>query len=133
MPALQSLVLTDRAATPVNHTLVPSGRPTATGVATVAKGDGTLIGEMKYSIGSRRTAGKNKTRTLFVVPTVVTETINGVSVPKVVRVAYVDATYTFEGTHTPQERKNVIGMYQSSLDPSKALVNSVLVDQEGVW
>lgn len=133
MPALQSLVLTDRAATPVNHTLVPSGRPSATGVATVAKGDGTLVGEIKYSISNRRVNGKTKTRVLFTKPTVATEVINGISVPKVVRTAFVDATFTFDSTSTAQERKDAIGMFQSSLDPSKTLVNAVLVDNEGVW
>lgn len=133
MPALQSVVLTDRAATPVNHTLVPSGRPTSTGVATVAKSDGTLIGEKKLSISTRRVNGKSKVRLVLSLPTVATETINGVSVPKVVRTAIVDATFTFDGTATLQERKDLVGMFQSALDPSKVLVNGCLIDNEGVW
>lgn len=132
MPSIQSVVLTDRATTPVNHTLVPVGR-SPTGVATVAKGDGTLIGETKMSISQRRSGGKVKTRVLLAVPTTAVEVINGVNSPKVLRVGYADLTFTFESTHSEQERKNIVGMIQSALDPTKVLVNDTIVKQETVW
>lgn len=133
MPVLQSVVLTDRATTPVNHTLTPSGRPSASGVATVAKGDGTLIGEKKLSISTRRQNGKAKTRLLLTLPTVATETINGVASPKVLRTAYVDATFTFDASSTEQERKDAVGMFMSALDPTKVLVNDTLIKNEQIW
>lgn len=133
MPTLQSVVLTDRAATPVNHTLTPSGRVPSTGVATVSKSDGTLIGEKKLSISTRRSGGKSKTRLLLTLPTVATEVINGVSNPKVLRTAYVDVTFTFDQYATEQERKDAVGMIQSAFDPSKVLVNDTIVKNEMVY
>lgn len=132
MPQLQSVVLTDRATTPVNHTLAPSGRPT-NGVAIVSKGDGTLVGERKLSISQRRVNGKVKTRLLLAIPVVQTETINGVSAPKVVREAWVDATFTFSMASSEQERKDAVGMFMSALDPTKVLVNDTLVKAENIW
>nr|WEU70930.1 MAG: putative coat protein [Hangzhou fiers-like virus 2] len=132
MPALQSVVLTDRATTPVNHTLVPMGNP-SNGVAVVAKGDGTLVGEKKLSISTRRVNGKVKTRLLLALPVVQTETINGVSTPKVVRESWADCTFTFSTTSSEQERKDTVGMFMSALDPSKVLVNDTLVKAESIW
>lgn len=132
MPALQQVVLTDRAATPVNHTLVPMGNP-SNGVAIVAKSDGTLVGERKLSLSQRRVNGKVKNRLLLALPVVQTETINGVSTPKVVREAWVDATFTFSLQSSEQERKDAVGMFMSALDPSKVLVNDMLVKAEQVW
>lgn len=132
MPALQSVVLTDRAATPVAHTLVPQGNP-ANGVAVVSKGDGTLVGEKKLSISSRRGNGKVKTRLLLALPVVQTETINGVSTPKVVREAWVDCTFTFSAMSSEQERNDAVGMFQSALDSSKVLVHNTVVKAEGIW
>lgn len=133
MPSLQSVVLTDRAATPVNHTLVPVSAPPSTGVATVAIGDGTLVGEKKLSISTRRVNGKMKTRILLALPVVQTEVINGVSNPVVVREAWVDATFTFAATSSIQERNDAVGMFASSLATTKTLVNDVLVKGEMIW
>jgi hypothetical protein len=102
-------------------------------VATVAKGDGTLIGETKLSISQRRSGGKVKTRILLAMPTTAVEVVNGVNNPKVLRTAYADLTFSFEANHSEQERKNLVGMIQSALDPSKVLVNDTVVKQETVW
>lgn len=131
MPQLQSLVLTDRAATPVAHTLVP--RDMNAGIATVVKSTGVPIGETRYSIAPRRSQQRFKVRTVLVVPVVQTETINGISTPKVVREAIVDATFNFAMSSTEQERKDAIGMFQSSLDPSKLLVNDTITKAEAVY
>lgn len=132
MPAKQSVVLTDRAATPVNHTLVPSSG-SANGVFTVAKGDGTLVGEKKLSISQRRVNGKVKTRLLLALPVVLTEVINGVNKPTIVRESYVDATFTFSTASSEQERKDTVGMFMSALDPTKVLINDSLVKGEAVY
>lgn len=131
MPALQNLVLTDRATTPVNHTLVP--RDIIGGVATVVETNGVAIGEPTYSISNRRTAGKVKSRAVLTVPIVQTEVINGISAPKIVRKAIVDATFTFDLGSTEQERKDAVGMFMSSLDPTKVLVNDTIVKQQGLY
>lgn len=131
MPQLQNLVLTDRAATPVAHTFVP--RDTAGAVATVVKSTGVPIGEMAYSIAPRRSQSRFKVRCVLRLPVVQTETINGISTPKVVREAIVDATFNFAMSSTEQERKDAVGMFASSLDASKLLVNDTIVKVESVY
>lgn len=132
MPQLQNLVLTDRASTPVAHTFVP--RDIRENVGTVVESSGVPIGDARFTISTVRTPqGKCKSRVQFTVPVVQTQTINGVSTPVVVRTAYVDATFTFDATSTEQERKDVVGMFQSAFDSDKVLVNDAIVKQQGVY
>jgi len=132
MPQLQNLVLTDRAATPVSHTFTPINIDT-NGVGTVAETGTVPIGEPKFSIQNKRVNGRFKVTLKLSVPVVQTQTINGISTPTVVRTAYVDATFTFDGTASEQERKDIVGMFQSSLDPAKVLVNDTLIKLQGVY
>jgi len=132
MPQLQNLVLTDRAATPVNHTFTPINID-ANGVGVVAETGGVPIGEAKYTLQNRRVNGRFKVQLKLSVPVVQTQTINGVSTPTVVRTAYVDSVFTFDSTSTEQERKDLVGLFQSSLDSSKTLVNDTVVKLQGVY
>ena len=132
MPQLQNLVLTDRAAAPVAHTFT-SINIDANGVGTVAETGTVPIGEPKFSIQNKRVNGRFKVTLKLSVPVVQTQTINGISTPTVVRTAYVDATFTFDGTASEQERKDIVGMFQSSLDPAKVLVNDTLIKLQGVY
>jgi hypothetical protein len=131
MPQLANLILTDRAATPVNHTLVP--RDITNGVGAVVESSGVPIGETRFTVGVTKTAsGRYKTTARLQVPIVVNETINGVTRPTVARTGYADVTFTFDETSTEQERKDLIGMFQSSLDSSK-WTNDVLVKLQSVY
>ena len=132
MPQLQNLVLTDRAATPVVHTFTPINID-ANGVGTVAETGTVPVGEPKFSIQNKRVNGRFKVTLKLSVPVVQTQTINGISTPTVVRTAYVDATFTFDGAASEQERKDIVGMFQSSLDPAKVLVNDTLIKLQGVY
>jgi len=133
MPNLQNLVLKDRAATPVNHTFTPRGI-SSDGVASVAESSGVPIGNNTYSISLRTTPdGRYKGTAKLAVPIVQTQTINGISTPVVVRVARATLTLDYDKASTTQERKDIVGMLADSLDPAKTLVNSVLVDLEGVY
>lgn len=132
MPQLQNLVLTDRAATPVAHTFTP--RDIVANVGTVEESTGVKIGDKSFSISNRKTAnGRSKVTMKLAVPVVVNETINGVTIPTVSHVAYVDAVFSFDPKSSTQERKDVVGMFQSSLDPSKVLVNDTLIGLQGVY
>lgn len=132
MPQLQNLVLTDRAATPVAHTFTP--RDIVANVGTVEESTGVKIGDKSFSISNRKTAnGRSKVTMKLAVPVVVNETINGVTVPSVSHVAYVDAVFSFDPKSSTQERKDIVGMFQSSLDPSKVLVNDTLIGLQGVY
>lgn len=131
MPALQNLVVNDRAATPVAHTFTP--RDFINGVATVVESTGVPIGEKRYSISTRRVNGRIKNRVVFAVPVVQTETINGISKPRVVREAIVDATFSFASDSSEQERADAVGMFADSLATAKVLVNDTIVKNQGIY
>jgi hypothetical protein len=132
MPQLQNLVLTDRAATPVNHTFTP--RDIVTGVGTVAETSGLPLGDNRVSLSlTRNTNGRYKPVVKFVFPTLQTEVINGISSPKVVRTAYAELHFNFDSTSTEEERNNIVGMVQDALTSSKTLVNDTVVKLQGVY
>jgi len=132
MPQLQNLVLTDRAATPVNHTFTPLD--ITNGMGTVVESSGVPVGNNRVQVALNKTStGRYKSVLKFQFPIVQTQTINGVSTPVVVRTTFIDATFTFDPTSTTQERNDAVGMFQSAFDPSEALINDLLVDLQGVY
>lgn len=132
MPQLTSLVLTDRAATPVAHTFTP--RNIQDGVGAVVESTGVPIGDKRVTVSLNRTANNRYKPTVkFTFPVLATETINGVSRPTVIRTAYAELSLSFDASSTEQERKDVVGQVQSALDASKVLINDVLVKLEGVY
>lgn len=131
MPQLASLVLTDRAATPVNHTFTPLD--IQSGVGVVVESSGVPIGDRRFSVALNKTSqNRYKPSLRLTVPVVQDATINGITKPTVVRTAYADITFNFDPSSTEQERKDVVGMLQSSLDSSK-WVNDVAVKLQGVY
>lgn len=134
MPALQSIVLTDRAATPVNYTLVPTGGPKGSvGRVAVADATGNLLSERSLTISGRRTAQRLRSSLKLAVPIIANEVINGVSVPKVARVAYANIEFSFALDSSEQERNDVVGMLSSALQASKILVHDTVVKGQTVW
>lgn len=131
MPQLQNLVLTDRKATPVAHTFTPFD--IKGGVGTVVEATGVPVGNNRFTASVRRTDTRYKAQLQLVMPVVQNETVNGITTPKVVRTAYADVTFTFDQTSSDQERKDLVGMLQSSLEPGKVLVNDVVVNLQGVY
>lgn len=109
MPQLANLILTDRAAIPVARTFTP--RAIEKGKATLVNNTGVPAGESKITInGYTNAAGRVKSSANLVVPTLATETVNGVSNPKVVRTAYAYVEFSFDALSTEQERKDAVGM-----------------------
>jgi hypothetical protein len=133
MPQLQSLVLTDRTpVTPVNLTFVPRDID-AKGVGSVVNSAGTPIGEKRCSVSMTKRNNRYHGEVRLSLPVVVTETINGVASPIVVRTAFVSLSATFDEKSTEQERNDAIGMMSSALATGKVLVNDALVKLEGVY
>lgn len=133
MPQLQTLVLTDRATTPVNHTFVPRDIDKE-GTATVVESTGVPIGDNVLTIQTSRTrTGRIKVLVQGKFPIVATETINGVSMPKVIRYANANQVWYFDASSTTQERNNVVGMMTSAYAPTKPLVHDTVVNLEGVY
>lgn len=131
MPQLQSINLSDRTpTTPVVHTFVP--RDVVDRVGTVVSGNGILVGEKKLTISTRRTDDRFRARIVLSVPQTQDVTVAGVTRPTVVRTAFANLEFVFSTESTEQERKDIVGMLQSALDPSKVLVNDAVIKQEGV-
>lgn len=132
MPQLQNIVLTDRAATPVNHTYTP--RDIVGGVAEVVESTGVPIGDNRFTVSLKETAqGRFKGVLKGQFPIVQNQTINGVTTPVVVRTSYCTMEFSFDKSSTEQERKDCVGLMQSSLDASKTLVNDSIVKLQGVY
>jgi len=131
MPQLANLVLTDRAATPVNHTFTPLD--IQSGVGVVVESTGVPIGDRRFSVSLNKTSqNRYKPSIRLTIPVVQDATVNGVTKPTVVRTAYADLTFNFDSSSTEQERKDVVGMLQSALDSAK-WVNDVAVKLQGVY
>lgn len=131
MPAIANLVLTDRAATPVNHTFTP--REAASGKGVLVSNTGVSVGEKRVTLTTSKSAsGKTKVMTRLVLPIVATETINGVSMPKVVRTSYANVEFVFDPTSTEQERKDTVGLTESALAAAK-WTNEVYTKGEVVY
>jgi hypothetical protein len=132
MPALQSISVNDRATpTPVAHAFAP--RDVSQGVGLVVNSTGVPVGEEKLTISMRKSGSKYRGKLTLTAPVVVTETINGVSAPRVARTAYATLEVTFDETSSTQERTNLIGMIADALGTSKTLVHNTLVGLEGVY
>lgn len=133
MPQLQSIVLTDRAGTPVDHTFAPVGIDPKTGVAEVAESSGVAIGDKRLTISTRKTRERRRVSMRLVLPVVATETINGIEYPKIVRTNYANLDFNFDAASSTQERDDTVGMLASSLATTKTLVDGTVVNLEGIY
>lgn len=131
MAQASTITVNDRESTPVAHTFAP--RAVAPGAATFVEAASVPIGERSLVIRSRKSSGKYYARITLAVPVLVTETINGVAVPKVPRAAFIDCNFRFDETSTLQERKNAVGMFHNALAATQTTVDSTVTGLEGIW
>lgn len=135
MPVAATITVNDRATpTPVAHNYAPQGFPSSDGSVFGFKEAGsTPIGGATMTLRHQEKNGKFYKRMLVVVPVVATETINGISVPKVVRNALIDCNFRFDSTSTEQERADAVGMFYNMLASSQTVVNGAIVKLERIW
>lgn len=131
MAQAASIVVNDRKTTPVAHTFAP--RRVETGLASFVESATVPIGESNLTLRWRKSGKRFYQRVTLSVPALVMETINGVSVPSVPRVALIDCTFRFDETSTEQERADAVGMFQNALAAAQGVPNGTLVKLEGVW
>lgn len=132
MPQLQSITLKDRVTpTPADHVFAP--RDVSQGVGVVVSNSGVPLGEEVLTVSMKKTPTKYRGRLTLKVPVVQTETINGISSPKLVRTAYASVEVVFDEKSTLLERQNLVGMLASSLAADKVLVNDAFTKLEGVY
>lgn len=112
MPQLATAVLKDSAN--ADHNFTPNGIPG--GVASLVESTGVPIGNKSLTIALNKTsAGRYKATVKFILPVVQDAVVSGVSRPTVVRAAYADLTFSFDGTSSPLERKDAIAYLKSLL------------------
>lgn len=131
MAQAASVVVNDRATTPVAHTFAP--RRISTDLALFVETGSVPFGERKLSISQRQSGGKYRVRVKLENPVLVTETVNGVSVPTVPRTSFADVTFTFDQYSTLQERKDTVGMFANALAAAQTMVDSSVTGLEGIW
>lgn len=132
MPAFQSVVLTDRASTPVAHTFLPKKEVGEGGRLT--KAGSTSIGDKIFEVEPRTTTGgRFKVDLRLVLPVTVDATVNGVVTTVVQRANRAMVTFDFAPDATEQERKDLVGMIASALETGKVLVNDTVIKQESIW
>lgn len=113
MPNMTNVVLKDHA--DGNHTYKPRG--TVNGITTFTESTGVPIGERRMSLATTRTtSGRYKSTMKFVLPVVQNTVINGITKPAVVRTAYIDVTFAFDGGSSSDERADALFALFSALN-----------------
>lgn len=132
MPALVTLTANDRKATPAAHAFVPN-RELESGAFQFLTAGTSGVDREKLTVSSRTTESKDKVRVVLSLPTVVDETVNGISQKKIVRTAYADLSITFDRAATDQERKDLIGILANLLPVSQTALDPVLRGVESFY
>lgn len=132
MSARTNLVINDRAATPVAHTYSPDGDDTA-GVHVFSEKTGVPAGNPRFTARLTSSKGKYRPSLRLQVPVVQTQTINGISTPVVVRTAYAEVNFTFDGLSLSQERMDCIGLVANALAASQTQINDLLVNLSDIY
>lgn len=132
MAARGNLVINDRAATPVAHTYTPDGDD-ANGVHVYSEKTSVPVGNPRYTASLRTSNGKFRPTVKLSIPVVQTQTINGVASPVVVRTAYAEVNFTFDGLSSGQERADCVGLLVNSLAASQTQLNDMIVKLSDIW
>lgn len=132
MSARTSLVLTDRAGTPVNHTYTPDGDD-VNGVHVFSEKTGIPAGNPRFTASLRKSGGKYRPTLRLTVPIVQTQTINGVSSPVVVRTAHAEVNFTFDQLSSAAERADIVGLIASALPAAQTQINDMLVNLSDIY
>lgn len=133
MSARTNLVINDRTSpTPVAHTYTPDGDDT-NGVHSFSEKTGIPAGNPRFTAQLRRSNGKIRPTLRLQIPIVQTQTINGISSPVVVRTAYAEVAFTFDGLSLEQERKDCVGLLANALAASQTQINNLLTVPEDIY
>lgn len=132
MPTFSTITLTDRLA--ANHTFLPRMEED-NGVYrfTKAGANGVVIGSSHLRVSIREASQNVRVRLKIDIPSVQTETVNGVDSPKVVHTNMVDVVFTFAKTSTTAERELIIGLMADALASDQPVLDAVLKDLESIF
>lgn len=132
MATRQNIVVNDRAATPVAHTFTPNGK-TPTGWDSFTEKTPVTIGNPALNLRLAQGNGRYKPAMKLIVPVVQTQTINGVSTPVVVRTAFADVSFNFDGLSTEQERKDAVAFVANALAANQTMINALITGLEPIF
>lgn len=132
MSARTTLVINDRASTPIAHTFTPDGED-ANKVHVFSEKTGVPASNPRFTVQLRRSNKKFRPTLRFQIPVVQTQTINGVSNPVTVRTAYAEISFTFDEMSTDQERKDCVAMAYGALAASQTMINNLLIVPEDIY
>jgi len=129
--AITTIVVPDAATTPVNHTFQPitvDGGAIATWreqTAAVASGFWSLVSKFRTPLAGQRDK-MYRIQISVGIPVLVTEVINGISVPKVARTSRASVEFLLPEDGTLQERKDLRKILTGVLD--NALIKAEVED-----
>lgn len=130
MPQMINLVLNDGAA---DHTFKPRGIDQKN-VATLVESTGVPIADRRLTVQRSRTAqGREKVVLKMTLPVVVDANENGITRPTVVRTAYADITFSFDGSSTSLERAQARFMLMDLLGDSQQFGYEVIDSLESLF
>lgn len=117
MPAIAAISINDGATTPASHVFAPIDVKDGVGELAERRPSGSLIGENKLGLSARRVSAsrRDKSEIRFAIPKVVTETVNGVGVDKVIGTSYIRILADWDPNHTPDERTAHKGLVRNAM------------------
>lgn len=124
MPQAVSVSASDRESTPVVHTFAPEKMQD--GVWTFREFTSVPLSDNLFTVSSRRSSGKIRTQLRLKNPVVQTETLNGISAPKLVRTGYINIEIVVDETSSLQERKNLVGVAYNLMGATQTNMDLVL-------
>lgn len=132
MAQVGSITVYDGKAVPLAH--VFTRQEVVPGQATFVEAAAVPAGNKKITIRWR--TGENKRRyrrVMITAPVLVVETINGVSVPRVVRTNLFDGNIRTDENSTQDERDDLIAMFASVINGANPDVDKTLAGDEAMW
>jgi len=132
MPAIASILLLNRAATPADVTFTPDR--VIGNVAYFKNAGATALADKTMSVSARTTSGGyRKVTEKFVVPVVSTDTSTGVDIVSVARKAYLSMEFTFAPDATEDEMNEIIAYARDSLSEDQVILDPVLTQREALY
>lgn len=132
MATRTNLILTDRAATPADHTFSPDGED-ANGVHAFSEKNGVPAANKRFTANIRSSGGKYRPSLRLQLPVVQTQTISGIENPVVVRTAFAEVAFTFDQNSTLQERKDCVGFIADALAADQTMINDLIVNLTDIY
>lgn len=136
MPTLANITIVDRATVPVSHVFKPVDLQKGIGYLEEDRADGSAVGKNLLQMSSTIQPSKRmKCVAKVSVPKVVVETINGVSVNKIVDVSFLTVIAEYGSQTTPADRDAILGMGGSIClpDSHQPILNKVMTGNERVY